>query len=77
MSVRIQSLLIYSTLVSFYLCNGSYAGDTNEFVGSVRNLSVTVLKDPKYVGKQNAYKYLRLNISWLPPDSVRQPSSYR
>ncbi|XP_012173270.2 vascular endothelial growth factor receptor 3 isoform X2 [Bombus terrestris] len=76
MSVRIQSLLIYSTLVSFYLCNGSYAGDTNEFVGSVRNLSVTVLKDPKYVGKQNAYKYLRLNISWLPPDSVRQPSSY-
>ncbi|XP_060829853.1 vascular endothelial growth factor receptor 3-like isoform X1 [Bombus pascuorum] len=76
MSVRIQSLLIYSMLVSFYLCNGSYAGDTNEFVGTVRNLSVTVLQDPKYVGKQNAYKYLRLNISWLPPDSSRQPSSY-
>ncbi|XP_012236822.1 vascular endothelial growth factor receptor 3-like isoform X2 [Bombus impatiens] len=76
MSVGMQSLLIYSTLVSFYLSNGSYAGDTSEFVGSVRNLSVTVLQDPKYVGKQNAYKYLRLNISWLPPDSARQPSSY-
>lgn len=77
MSVRIQPLLIYSTLVLFCLCDGSYAGNTNEFVGSVRNLSVRVLQDPKYVGKQNAYKYLRLNISWLPPDSARQPSFYR
>lgn len=77
MLVRIQFILIYSILILFYLCDGKYVTNTNEYVGTVRNLSVEVLKDPKYIEKQDAYKFLKLNISWLPPNTFRQPSSYR
>lgn len=76
MLVRIQFILIYSILILFYLCDGKYVTNTNEYVGTVRNLSVEVLKDPKYIEKQDAYKFLKLNISWLPPNTFRQPSSY-
>lgn len=77
MLVQIQSLLLYSTLISFYLCIGKHAENTSEVVGVVRNLTVNLIQDPKYIGKQDAYKFLQLNISWLPPSSIRQPSFYR
>ncbi|OAD57872.1 Insulin-like receptor [Eufriesea mexicana] len=76
MLMQIQSLLLYSTLISFYLCIGKHAENTNEVVGIVRNLTVNLIQDSKYIGKQDAYKFLRLNISWLPPNSIRQPSFY-
>ncbi|KOX74554.1 Vascular endothelial growth factor receptor 2 [Melipona quadrifasciata] len=75
MLVRIQSL-IYAALVLSYLYNENYAKNTNEFVGAVRNLSVKFLQDRNYKEKQDAYKFLKLNISWLPPNSTKPPSSY-
>lgn len=79
MLVRIQSLLlIYAVFVLSYLYKENYAeNNTNEFVGAVRNLSVKFLQDLNYKEKQDAYKSLKLNISWLPPNSSKQPSSYR
>ncbi|CAK9803407.1 Tyrosine-protein kinase receptor torso [Anthophora quadrimaculata] len=72
MLTRIQLLLIYSVLVfekRMYV--------ESEFVGTVRNLSVEVFQDQgKYTDVKDAYKFLKLNISWLPPNSTRQPSSY-
>ncbi|XP_043524092.1 vascular endothelial growth factor receptor 3-like [Frieseomelitta varia] len=76
MLVRIQSLLIYVALVLSYLYNENYAKNTNEFVGAVRNLSVKFLQGWNYKEKHDAYKFLKLNISWLPPNSIKQPSSY-
>ncbi|CAK9826925.1 Tyrosine-protein kinase receptor torso [Anthophora retusa] len=74
MLTRIQLLLIYSILV-FEKC--MYVESVSEFVGIVRNLSVEVFQDQeKYTDVKDAYKFLKLNISWLPPNSTRQPSFY-
>lgn len=77
MLVRVQSLLIYAALVLSCLYNENYAKNTNQFVGAVRNLSVKLLQDWNYKEKHDAYKFLKLNISWLPPNGTKQPSSYR
>nr|XP_031830019.1 receptor-type tyrosine-protein kinase FLT3-like [Nomia melanderi] len=76
MLTRIRLLRIYCCTVIVLLssCGGQCAKNGVEFAGAVRNLSATVLQDEKY--SNNVYKFLKLNVSWLPPDSVRQPSSY-
>ncbi|XP_076652548.1 uncharacterized protein LOC143358912 isoform X2 [Halictus rubicundus] len=53
-----------------------HVADAIEFFGAVKNLSVYVLRDKRYPASENAYKSLKLNVSWLPPSSTRQPSSY-
>ncbi|KOC67767.1 Vascular endothelial growth factor receptor 3 [Habropoda laboriosa] len=79
MLTRIQLLLIYSALVLLYLHNGKcmYMESAHESVGIVRNLSVEVFQDQRrYTEMDDAYKFLKLNVSWLPPNSTRHPSSY-
>ncbi|XP_015437462.1 PREDICTED: mast/stem cell growth factor receptor Kit-like [Dufourea novaeangliae] len=74
---RIQLLRIYCMLVVYLNLHGEqYVGSVTEFVGTVKNLSVIALQDEKYLTSDNAYNFVKLNISWLPPDSGRQPSSY-
>ncbi|KAI4496150.1 hypothetical protein M0802_008017 [Mischocyttarus mexicanus] len=56
--------------------NISWASNANKFVGNVKNITVNVLKDDKYLNADDVYKSLKLNISWLPPHGNKQPSSY-
>lgn len=66
-------------LVSLYLSSEVYVACTNKLVvDGVQNLSVKVLLQGQGIaGGKEAYNVLKLNISWLPPNSIRQPSSYR
>ncbi|XP_053982441.1 mast/stem cell growth factor receptor Kit-like isoform X2 [Hylaeus volcanicus] len=76
MLTKIRMSLIYSVLIVFYLCSEYYVGSAIKYVGVVQNISVTTLQDNRYVDSNDMYKSFKLNISWLPPDSKRQPSSY-
>ncbi|XP_076757297.1 uncharacterized protein LOC143427249 [Xylocopa sonorina] len=74
---QIQPLLVYGVVVFFLFYNGKHVkGTGGEFVGAVRNLTVKVLPDREYAERKDAYKFFKLNISWLPPNGTRQPSSY-
>lgn len=77
MLTRIRSLLISVTLISLCLYGENRVESANAFVGSVQNLSVKALLADEHADSNNAYKFLKLNISWLPPNSSRVPSSYR
>lgn len=59
------------------MCGENRVESAAEFVGIVQNLSVKALQDDRYIKNNDTYKSLKLNISWLPPNSNRQPSSYR
>ncbi|XP_026673736.1 mast/stem cell growth factor receptor Kit-like [Ceratina calcarata] len=76
MVARVQLLFVYFALVSFSLRYETCARNTSDLVGAVRNLSVTVLQTRKYVEPKDVYNFLKLNVSWLPPSTVRQPSFY-
>ncbi|XP_078041812.1 uncharacterized protein LOC144472516 [Augochlora pura] len=77
MFARISVLYCYCMfIVSLGLPGEQHVADAIEFLGAVRNLSVVVLRDEKHLASDNAYKSLKLNVSWLAPNSARQPSSY-
>ncbi|XP_076235688.1 uncharacterized protein LOC143180047 [Calliopsis andreniformis] len=76
MLTKIRSLTIYVTPILLCLCAGKHVESASGFVGTVSNLSVTALLDERYVENNDTYKFLRLNISWLPPNNTRLPSSY-
>ncbi|XP_076300533.1 uncharacterized protein LOC143218874 [Lasioglossum baleicum] len=63
-------------IVSLNLSGDQHVASAIEFFGAVRNLSVNVVRDERYSASENVYKSLKLNVSWLPPSSARQPSSY-
>ncbi|GAB1862189.1 Vascular endothelial growth factor receptor 3-like isoform X1 [Camponotus japonicus] len=46
------------------------------FAGIVENITVYALKDENYLENDNILKSLKLNISWIPPNKGKQPSSY-
>ncbi|XP_076634682.1 receptor-type tyrosine-protein kinase FLT3 isoform X1 [Colletes latitarsis] len=76
MLTRIQVSLIYGIFISLYLCSKYHVESVVRYVGAVQNLSVEALQDNRYIESNNTYKFLQLNISWLPPNSNRQPASY-
>ncbi|KAL0123419.1 hypothetical protein PUN28_005742 [Cardiocondyla obscurior] len=52
------------------------AEDVKKFAGVVENITVHVVEDSDYFINDNATKSLKLNISWMPPNEGKQPSSY-
>lgn len=77
----LQFLLIYGTYCTFVLLQPSGKNcvrGSGEFVGNVRNVTVKVLQDePGFESDTDLHKSLKLNVSWLPPDGNKRPSSYR
>lgn len=61
-----------------FLCsNTTNATNTMRFAGIVKNITVNLLNNENYLENNNILKSLKLNISWLPPNEGKQPSSYR
>ncbi|KAK2585418.1 hypothetical protein KPH14_010086 [Odynerus spinipes] len=52
------------------------ASTTKKYVGNVQNITVYAIENKKYLDNNDIYKSLKLNISWLPPNGNKQPSSY-
>ncbi|CAL1681076.1 unnamed protein product [Lasius platythorax] len=46
------------------------------FAGIVENITVYALRDGSYLENDNMLQSLKLNISWVPPNKGKQPSSY-
>ncbi|KAI4483139.1 hypothetical protein M0804_008194 [Polistes exclamans] len=77
MLLQTSSFFLQCMVIFFvFNINTSWASNTNKFVGNVKNITVYVLKDDKYLNSNDIYKSLKLNISWLPPNENKQPSSY-
>ncbi|XP_029050762.1 mast/stem cell growth factor receptor kita-like [Osmia bicornis bicornis] len=74
MNTRIRFSFACVIFISLYLCDEAYT--KIEFVEPVRNLSVKAVQDERYTNSRDAYKFLKLNISWLPANSNRRPSYY-
>jgi len=76
--IQCKWILIYDIIIVWlFYSNIIYA--TNEknvtkFAGIVENITVYVLEDKSYFKNDNI---LKLNISWMPPNGGKQPSSYR
>ncbi|XP_076683959.1 uncharacterized protein LOC143376992 [Andrena cerasifolii] len=75
--IRTSLILIYGVLIFLYLFDETrrVQGGTG-FISPVQNLSVKAFQDDRYAETNDTYKFLKLNISWLAPNSDRQPSSY-
>jgi len=76
-----KSILIYSIVIvllfNTYVTNVKIA--TVGFVGIVKDITVYALEDESDFKNGDMYvlKSLKLNISWIPPNGRKQPSSYR
>jgi len=76
--IQCKWILIYDIIIVwFFYSNIIYATNAKnvtKFAGMVENITVYVLEDKSYFKSNNV---LKLNISWLPPNGGKQPSSYR
>lgn len=45
--------------------------------GAPRELKVAIFEDIKHVKDKNNHGIIKLNISWLPPATLWNPTSYR
>lgn len=78
MFVQCKWILIYNIIIILFLCsNTTNAKNAMRFAGIVENITVYALKDENYLENDNILKSLKLNISWIPPNKGKQPSSYR
>ena len=78
MFTRIRASLtpIYGVLIFLYLFHETRVHGGTGFISPVQNLSVKAFQDDTHAETNDAYKSLKLNISWLAPNTDRQPSSY-
>lgn len=81
MFILCKWILIYDIVAVLLLYSDTICA-TNEknvtkFAGVVENITVYVLEDESYFKNDNVMKSLKLNISWMPPNGGKQPSSYR
>lgn len=68
---------IVGLLLYFDITCAANAGNIIKFAGTVENITVYALEDENSLNNDNTLKSLKLNVSWIPPDGERQPSSYR
>lgn len=77
MFTRHNWILIWNTITLFLYFNTTCANSSRNFAGIVENVTVYVLENASYFEDDNTFKSLKLNISWMPPNGDRKPSSYR
>ncbi|XP_076396960.1 receptor-type tyrosine-protein kinase FLT3 isoform X1 [Megachile rotundata] len=76
MITRCRLPFICAIFVLFYLCDQLYAKHMTEFVKPVQNLTVKAVRDERYTETSDAYKLLKLNISWLSTNNNKRTLSY-
>lgn len=78
MFAQCKWVLTYNMVIISFLCFDTIC-TTNamRFTGIVENITVYAIKDENYLQSDNMLKSLKLNISWMPPNKGKQPSSYR
>lgn len=71
-------ILIYDIVVVLLLYSDTICATNTknvaQFASVVENITVHVLEDESYLKNDNV---LKLNVSWMPPNGGKQPSSYR
>lgn len=80
MFIQCKWILTYDMVIVLLLSGticATNAKNTPKFVGIVENITVYVLEDESYFQSDNVLKPLKLNVSWMPPNGGKQPSSYR
>lgn len=81
MFIRCKWILIYDIVAVLFLYFDTTCAtdvkDVAKFAGVVENITVYVLEDESYFKNDNVLKSLKLNVSWIPPNGRKQPSSYR
>lgn len=81
MFILCKRILIYDIVVVLFLFSDTICAtnekDVAKFAGVVENITVHVLEDESYFKNDNVVKSLKLNVSWMPPNGEKQPSSYR
>ncbi|XP_029659980.1 vascular endothelial growth factor receptor 3-like [Formica exsecta] len=77
MFAQCKWVLIYNMVIISFLCFDTIC-TTNamRFTGIVENITVYAIKDENNLQSDNMLKSLKLNISWMPPNKGKQPSSY-
>jgi len=83
MSTQCKSILASIYGIVLVLLFNTYATNVKiakvGFVGIVKNITVYAFEDEIDLKNRDIYalKSLKLNISWIPPNGEKQPSSYR
>lgn len=76
-----KRILTYSIIIILFICTDTIhttnVKNTMRFAGIVENITVYALRDGSYLENDNMLQSLKLNISWVPPNKGKQPSSYR
>lgn len=74
--ILIYDIVIVLLLYSDTIC-ATNIKNAPKFVGIVENITVYGVEDQSYFKSDNVMKSLKLNVSWMPPNGGKQPSSYR
>ncbi|EZA58164.1 Fibroblast growth factor receptor [Ooceraea biroi] len=81
MSTQCKLILVYGIVIALFLSNTCATNAkiaTARFPGIVENITVRALEGGNYLENEDAHtlKSLKLNVSWVPPNGGKRPSSY-